>query len=82
MIMSDNKEHTCVERDELLEKTKVNIQKFGLQVIMVSSNGYTPAFSYSIGLNQSYGHPEVICFGLPNDLANVIFNEVTEIIKH
>jgi hypothetical protein len=76
-----DKEHKCVDKDELLDKTKLNIEKFGLQVIMVNSTGYSPSFAYSIGLWETYKHPEIICFGLPNDLGHAIINDVAEIIK-
>src|SRR5688572_23373333 len=76
-----DKEHKCVDRDELLDKTKLNVQKFGLQVIMVSSESYNPTFAYSVGLTETYNHPEIICFGLPSDLAHQIINDVVEIIK-
>lgn len=79
--MADNKKHQCFDRNELLERTKLNIEKFGLQVMMVSSDGYNPSFAYSIGLSQTYNHPEIICFGLPGDLGHAILNDVNEIIK-
>ena len=80
--MTDNNEHKCVDKKELLDKTKSNIEKFGLQVIMVNSEGYNPSFAYSIGLWKTYNHPEIICFGLRNDLVHAIINDVAEIIKH
>jgi len=75
--------HKCVDRDELLERTKLSIEKFGLQVItvMVSSTSYSQPFAYSIGLWETYKHPEIICFGLPKDLAHAIINDVAEFIK-
>src|SRR5690242_4388651 len=76
-----DKEHKCVDRSDLLEKTKLNIEKFGLQVIMVSSTSYSPSFAYSIGLSETYKHPEIICFGLPDKLGHEIINDVAEIIK-
>lgn len=76
-----DKEHKCVDRNELLEQTKLNIDKFGLQVIMVSSTSYSPSFAYSIGLWETYKHPEIICFGLPDNLGHAIINDVAEMIK-
>lgn len=76
-----DKEHKCVDRNELLEKAKLNIDKFGLQVIMVSSTSYSPSFAYSIGLWETYKHPEIICFGLSDNLGHEIINDVAEIIK-
>jgi len=79
--MTDNKEHKCVDKNELFDKTKLNIKKFGLQVITVNSTAYFPSFAYSIGLWEIYKHPEIICFGLPKDLGHAIINDVAEIIK-
>ena len=79
--MTDKNEHKCVDKNELLDKTKLNIEKFGLQVIMVSSENYNPSFAYSVGLTETFNHPEIVCFGLPSDLAHSIINDVVEIIK-
>lgn len=79
--MTKENEHNCISNDALLEQTKLNIEKFGLHVIMVSSTNYLPSFAYSIGLTRTYNHPEIICFGLPNSLGHEIINDVTEIIK-
>jgi len=79
--MNDNKEHKHIDKDKLLEKTKLNIDKFGLHVIMVSSESYNPTFAYSVGLTETYNHPEIICFGLPSDLLHQIINDVFGIIK-
>lgn len=80
--MSENNEHKCIDKENLLTQTKSNIQKFGLQVIMVSGTDYSPSFAYSIGLYQTYNKPEVICFGLPNDLGHAIINDVADMVKN
>ena len=79
--MTEESKHNCISKDDLLEQTKLNITKFGLQVIMVTSTNYSPSFAYSIGLTKSYNHPEIICFGLSNNLAHEIINDVAEIVK-
>lgn len=80
--MTGENEHSCIDKDHLLHNTKLNIDKFGLQVIMVSSTSYCPSFSYSIGLTETYNHPEIICFGLSNDLGYEIINDIAELIKN
>jgi hypothetical protein len=80
--MDKHKEHNCVGKDELLDKTKVNIEQYGLQVIMVSSSDYLPSFAYSIGLFETYQQPEIICFGLSSELAHAIINDVAELMKN
>jgi Domain of unknown function (DUF4262) len=74
--------HNCINREDLLSQTKQNIDKFGLQVIMVSSTNYSPSFAYSIGLFEKYNHPEIICFGLPDKLGHEIINDVADLIKN
>ena len=80
--MNKDKEHKCIDPNEQLVRTKSNIEKFGLQVIMVNATDYSPSFAYSIGLYETYKHPEIICFGLPNDLGHGIINDVAALIKN
>jgi hypothetical protein len=80
--MTKENEHNCIDKDDFLNDIKLNIDKFGLQIIMVGSTSYCPSFAYSIGLTQTYNHPEIICFGLPNDLGQAIINDIAEIIKN
>lgn len=80
--MTEKNDHNCISKDDLLEETKLNIDKFGLQVIMVTSTNYSPSFSYSVGLTKTYNHPEIICFGFSNSLGHEIINDVAEIIKN
>ena len=80
--MTTHDEHHCPTQDELLNKTKINIEKYGLQVMGISSTDYLPSFSYSVGLYETYQHPEIICLGLPTNLAHVIINDVAELIKN
>lgn len=75
-------EHDCPSLDELLESTRRNIKQYGLQVLMIKGTAYLPPFAYSIGLYETYGHPEIICFGLPTDLSHQISNDVAELIKN
>jgi hypothetical protein len=79
--MDKAKEHNCISKDELLVQTKTNIDKFGLQVIMVNGSDYSPSFVYSIGLFETYNQPEIICFGLPQELGHEIINDIAELIK-
>jgi len=80
--MADKKLYHTRDFDELLQKTKLNIEKYGLQFISINATDYLPSFTYSIGLLQSYQHPEVICFGLKTDLMHALINDVAEMIKH
>ena len=80
--MNNPESHKCLGKDELLSTTKANIEKFGLQVIMVEGTSYLPPFAYSIGLWEKYHQPELICFGLPEGLGHAIINDVAEMVKN
>ena len=69
--------HNCID----LNQTKEHIEKYGLSVIKIESTDYLPSFAYSIGLKETYNHPEIICFGLGTQLLHEIINDVAEIIK-
>ncbi|KOP38960.1 DUF4262 domain-containing protein [Flavobacterium sp. WLB] len=79
MISDEN--HNCIDPDELIRETKINIEKYGLQVILIEATDYLPSFAYSIGLWEKYNHPEIICFGLSISLLHALINDVAEIIK-
>jgi hypothetical protein len=80
-VMDKEREHKCINKTDLLLKTEANIDKYGLQVIMVGGTDYSPSFAYSIGLFETYKHPEIICFGLPDKLGHEIINDVADLIK-
>ncbi|CAI2768117.1 DUF4262 domain-containing protein [Flavobacterium collinsii] len=79
-MTSENK-HNCIDPDDLIVNTKLNIEKYGLHVIIIKSTDYLPSFAYSVGLWQKYNHPEIICFGLSISLLHEIINDVAEIVK-
>jgi hypothetical protein len=54
--------------NSIKEKLLNDIEKYGLQVMHVFGDELGPGFSYSIGLFESYNHPEVIIIGLRQDL--------------
>lgn len=60
---------------------KKDIEEYGLHVVMIPASDYLPSFAFSIGLVERYGHPEVICFGLPQQTAHTVVNGIAEMVK-
>jgi hypothetical protein len=58
-----------------------HIEKYGCHLILIEANNYLPAFVYSIGLYQRFGHPEIICFGLDTDVMAGLINYAADKIK-
>lgn len=75
--MNPENEHSC--RDNA--RTAEHIRKFGLSVIIIEATDYLPAFAYSVGLWETYHHPEVICFGLKIETLHGLINDVAALIK-
>ena len=74
--MKDEK-HKCIENIQ----TKEHIEKYGLSVIQIEATTYLPSFAYSVGLTETFNHPEIICFGLSIQLLHEIINDVADIIR-
>jgi len=74
--------YTYTEPDDSYKQSRANVEKFGLEVINVEASNYLPSFSYSIGLTQTYQHPELICIGLSKELAHVVINDIADLIKN
>lgn len=65
-------EHDCAWDDD---KMLADIEQYGLQVISVTGEGDFPPFSYSVGIEQSLGLPELIVIGLKSGVAHSAINE-------
>lgn len=70
--------HNCID----LNQTKEHIEKYGLSVVKIESTEYLPSFAYSVGLMETFNHPEIICFGLRTELLHQLINDVAEIISN
>ncbi len=47
----------------------------------IRQDEHSPQFSYSVGLFKTYKHPEIIVFGLDEDVAHGILNALARRIK-
>ena len=50
------------------------VERYGWYVIKVLGGDAEPPFAYTVGLSQSFGHPEAIVVGLSGDVAHAILN--------
>jgi hypothetical protein len=64
------------------EQIKKSIQDCGWHALSIfDPNGEHQDFSYTIGLEESYGHPEIIIFGLKKETSHAIFSDLVLEIK-
>lgn len=59
-----------------------DIDKYGWHFLFVfDPDGERPDFAYSIGLEESYDHPEIMVFGLDKDTAHEILSDIADDLK-
>ena len=61
--MTTPEEHTAHDA-EAEKKIISDVKQYGFHIAQFHGDGYSPSFSYTIGLFKTYGYPELICFGL------------------
>jgi hypothetical protein len=58
-----------------------NIEQFGLSIMLVEGTDYLPACAYTVGLFESFKHPELITFGLSANTLQEVLNVGGEFVK-
>lgn len=59
-----------VVHDDMEDAVRDNIKEHGWHGMKVPEDDAGPGFVYTIGLYRTFGHPEMICIGLPLDVAH------------
>ena len=68
-----------IPQDEPERKLLANVREYGWHVMGVGAGEECPQFGYTIGMYHTFGHPEIIVFGLD---VRVMFQIVTGIGEH
>jgi hypothetical protein len=63
------------------EKALKDINTYGCHVISVLEDDEHPPFTYSIGIEQTTGKPEMIVAGLKRELAHWMINEYNSRVR-
>ena len=66
---------------EAEQRIKADVEKYGCNIVLLECEGYLPSFAYTIGLFKNYKHPEIICFGLSNELFGALLNYAKDLIQ-
>jgi Domain of unknown function (DUF4262) len=70
-----------IKPDKTEKKLLADIKKTGWHVINVPADEAGPSFSYSIGLYETFGHPEIIIVGLKGEVAHGLINRIGEAVR-
>jgi hypothetical protein len=71
----------AVTEEDREKKLIADINEVGWHVIMIPEDDEGPSFAYSIGLFRTFGHPEVIVFGLDLEVMHQMINLIGEEVR-
>lgn len=63
-----------------IERIRSDVAEYGWSVMKVS-NDRGPDFAYSIGMYRTFGHPELLMFGLEIDTMHQLLNDAGEAVR-
>ena len=58
-----------------------NVKEYGFHIVWIQSGGTEPDYCFTIGLEYSYKHPEIILIGLPISTTKSIINNLGSKIR-
>lgn len=58
-----------------------DVRSVGWHVVGIEADDEGPAFAYTVGLHHSFGHPELVVFGLPVPTLFGVLNALGEAVK-
>lgn len=73
---------TPVPRSRADERLLEDVATYGWHVAIVPPEEDSPGWAYSVGFLSTFGHPEVVVFGLPPEDAHALVNDVGDHIRN
>jgi hypothetical protein len=67
--------------DDHDRKLLSDVDRVGWHLVMIPEEDEAPGWAFSVGLFKSFGHPEVVVFGLPLELGGRVVNGIGAHIK-
>jgi len=68
-------------RDKHEQNALDDVQRYGLHIVNVLEEGKLPGFAYTVGLYRTFQHPEVLVYGLSQDRAHQILNDLADNLR-
>ncbi len=63
------------------DEIAADVAEYGWAVISIPEDTAGPGFSYTVGLQRSFGHPEILLAGLPPPTAHSVLNDAGEMVR-
>jgi hypothetical protein len=75
------KEPLPLAEDDSDRKLLSDIQEVGWHIVVIEADDTGPGYAFSVGLFHSYDHPEIIIFGLKQEIAMQFINNIGVQVK-
>lgn len=72
----------AVDLSEVDSRTIAHIEDFGCEVVQVKASAAGPGWSYTVGVYDTCGKPEVITVGLTDETAHHLLNEAAQRLRN
>ena len=72
---------TGAPMDKAEQKALADIATYGWHCINVQEDAEGPGFAYTVGFNRTFGHPEVILFGLSPEVMHGLLDRIAGRIR-
>jgi len=67
--------------DEIEARVAADIARHGWHVVLVPPENDTPGWAHTIGLQESFGHPELVVFGMDLAVLGPLLNRLGEAVR-
>lgn len=71
----------AISKESFFEKIDSLIRSDGFAFICIGPDVDAPPYAYTVGLTETYECPELLIFGVGQEIANVVFHAVVDRIK-
>ena len=62
-------------------KLLADVEDHGWHVVGILETDHTPTWSFTVGLQHNFNHPEMVIFGLPTNVAHQVLNVAGEEVR-
>lgn len=71
-----------LSRENFFQQIDSLIRSEGFAFICIGADETVPPYAYTVGITETYGCPELLIFGVGEQIANVVFHAVVDKIKN
>ena len=63
------------------EKLVADVKAYGWHVVKIFEKDETPGWAFSVGLYKNFNHPEIVVFGLNDEVAHSLINAIGDVVR-